>query len=331
MKRMLIPVFATALGLTPLPSYAQTTFQGTGIIQVNSRHWETSVEIVKPRVSPKSPGSHGAIVGKISLSEPFTKPAPMPSYYEASAILTVYSQWPAKETVVFSGAMPVEPIFRPMVMPPDNEPIHLPSRTFRVSVGDPKDSNSLKLAPGNYRAEVVFHTQLHELTSTGRPPAKHEAGGAAIDFSVGAFNIAPVSDARGNVKIIGSVIPNRNATPTQIAAMVSAVSKEGQRVSATVQQFTEKHSRMVDVGPKKKPWSLDWEVASLLPVRPTGQPQPGFIHGYFVRDGESYTEQTSAISAELQKIVSAGNISRAMPGGAIRLQTTTNLKFTPKN
>ncbi len=313
----------------------QTTFQVTGIIQTNHRHWETSAEIVKPSISPKLAGRHGAIVAKIALSEAFTGTAPranaLPSFYVPSAVLTVYSQWPAKEAVVFYGLMPEEPIFRAMAMPPTNEPQRLSEKRFRISVGDPRDSISLKLPPGNYRAEVLFYTQLYEMNSTGHPPMKVEDGGSAINFAVGAFNIAPMLDARGEVKIIGSVTPNKSATPTQIAAMLDSVGREGRRASAEVQAFLTKHSRGVDIGPAKKPWLVNSTVVSLAPPKAPGRPQPGFIQEYFVIDGESYTEQASAVSAELQKVLRTGNLSRKMPGGSIRLQSTTNLKFTPKN
>lgn len=328
MNKKFLPFLFTALGLTAISSMAQTTFQGTGVVQATHHHWETSAGIQKPSIFPKSPGSHGAIVARIALSEPVA----LPSGYEPSAILTVYSQWPAKESVVFSGPMPVEPIFRTMVMPPNNEPLLRSEQRFRMSVGDPRDKYSLRLAPGNYRAEVLFYTQLHEAKYTDQFPKKVEAGGSAINFVVGAFNIAHMSDARGEVRIVGSVSLKKNATPAQIAAMTAVLGKESQRVSAGVEAFLAKHSRKVDIGPAKRPWAVDSMVyAHISPTKAMGLTPPGFINEYFVVGGESYTEQANVVSAELRKILSTGNLSRAMPGGTIVLKSTTNLKFTPKN
>lgn len=73
------------------------------------------------------------------------------------------------------------------------------------------------LAAGSYRAEVIIYSQTLPITGPRTSePRWIEAGGAAVDFQVGAVNLLPVAEVTGNLSVTATVIPRRGATSAQL-------------------------------------------------------------------------------------------------------------------
>lgn len=139
-----------------------------------------------------------------------------------------------------------------------------------------------------------------------------------MEFSIGGFALAPVSEVRGEVSVSVRVIPRKGASAKQIAELQSFAAGEGARAAGAIRMFLSKHSQKPPRGSaERQPWFYS-ESAKV-----GGSPYWNFL----VPSGQTYSDQVGVVQAELKKLTTSGNVNRTLAGGTFSVVTTNNIKF----
>jgi len=310
---------------------AQTPPKHGGVGIVRQDHHAPSVRVAVNPASINGLGTktYGDIVASLGLPpehykhlKPGASWVQWPTTYKATAKLYVYriSGLGYDDKLVYEGEMP-SVTARIQIMPPSNALIEGEVETFATQLNTGSRSGLNLFESGNYRAEVVFYIQefgMKSGLSVGWEPQRIEVAGGAVEFSIGGFALAPVSEVRGEVSVYVRVIPRKGATAQQVAELQSGASREGARAAGAIRTFLGKHSQKSPVGSaERQPWFYSESAKS------GGVPYWNF----FVPAGQTYSDQVAGVQAELKKLLTLGNVTRTLPGGTFSVVTTTNIKF----
>jgi hypothetical protein len=320
-------IFTAGAGVLPnAPLHA-----GIGIVKQDHQTPQASVNIQVAGIAQNGAKSNGVVAATLVVPAPryknvFSGHSFMPvTSYKATAKLSVYrvDSSSGRETLVFSGNM--NPMTAKILrMPPSNSLVQDSMEFFETPVNNGTKGGLNLWEGGNYRAEVIFYIQEYgpvRALSIGWEPGLVEVAGAAAEFSIAKFALAPVTEVRGEVGVSVRVVPKRGATKAQIEALQAAASREGGMISESIRKFLSKQAVREPAGAaERQPWIYS-ESAKL-------GGSPSWI--FYVVQGQTYSNQTRNTQAELVRLVKAGNVKRNLPGGSFDIVTNTNILFHAK-
>lgn len=249
----------------------------------------------------------------------------LPSGYPAnlffpSATLSIYLRNPSTgaERLVHTGPMTLQPVMTAAVVPPTNKAPSGVTWRFATKISDPQDRTSPSLAAGSYRAEVVFYHQdmSMEAMAVGWKPALVEVAGAAMNFTANNFFVAPLADARGEIKVSSVVTPKRGATAAQVAALRQAAANEYAKAAAACRNYLAAGARPETGAPARRPWLFSETSTN------NGDYSSIFFHLF---DGESFAESKTSPETSLTRTVAGANVSGSLQGGTYKITATTNI------
>jgi len=332
-KPSLLAAYLCGTFLVNFGALAQTppVHKGIGVVRQDCQVRLATVEVLPAGVTQLGAKSNGTIAARLSIPPENYKGFAAgtstfwPTTYKPTAKITVYKvdgQGNVGDLVYTGNMISMTGVVQ--VMPPSNSLREERIEYFESQINTGSRSGLNLYENGNYRAEVVFYIQEfgpQAGLAVGWEPTPIEVAGAAVEFTISDFALAPLAETRGEVSVSVSVVPRRGATPAQIAELQSLATREGSRASSSIRAFLNIHAQKNPAGSAaRQPWFYSETVKT------GGAPAWNFYIPY----GQTYSSQVKNVQGELNSLVARGNISRTVPGGTFSVRTATNIRFFPK-